>query len=815
MVEAPLSNLGTTLRKMSVSRRLLAGRYVPVILSAIIGTLVTIGAFLLVCSWEYKVAVIDFQSKAKSYLEVINADLDEANTLLYTIAAFIGSSDHPVTAPEFASFSATLHRRVNGLRDTAWAPRVTLAERPKFERDARAAGIAHYEVRQFGPHRKLVRVTPRSAYYPLLYIESGAAKRPMLGFDLISEKLRSRVVKHALATGLPAATPPMDVNTVKQRGAGVLSYMPVYRSASSGANGSQAARGLVLGVFDIPVLVKNTFEKRADSMSGLNLYLFNPAARGARRMIYRTASADGPAPAASEQALRAGAHSESTVLLIDQQLGAIVTPAQPLERIRWSLFGILTLMAGFTMTAMIITYLLRSIRRTMQLEALTTGLQASTEQITQISRHDALTGMPNRVMFYERMGQELARFRRGVPFALLFLDLDRFKAVNDTLGHGAGDQLLCAVAGRINDCVRETDMATRLGGDEFAVLLGNTADSSTISLVANRLIDSISKPYLIGKESVVIGVSIGAAMAAKGATGEDVVAEADLAMYEAKAAGRGTLRLFEQHLRSRVDEKRNFEKDLRGALERDELDIHYQPMVNLADGRISAFEALVRWKHPELGVIPPAKFIPIAEESGLIGQLGAWVMRKACHDAAGWPEAVKVAVNVSPFQLKATTLLDEILEILSSSGLPPGRLELELTEAAVLEESETTLAMLIKLRELGVIVAFDDFGTGYSSLSSLMQFPFDKIKIDRSFVENSETSTSAAAIVRAVVALGSSLNLTTTGEGVETPGQLASLRSIGCTEAQGYLFSRARANAEVPSMLRAFGARTVMSESRR
>jgi diguanylate cyclase (GGDEF)-like protein len=787
---------------MSGSRRLLAARYVPVILSAIIGTFVTIGAFLFVCSWEYRVAVIDFQSKAKSHLEVINAELDEANSLLYTIAAFIGSNDHAVTANDFVRFSAALHRRVSGLRDTAWAPRVTLAERPKFERDARAAGIVHYEVRQFGPHRKLVRATPRPAYYPLLYIESGGEKRPMLGFDLISEKLRARVVKHALATGLPAATPPMDVSTGRQRGAGVLSYMPVYRSASSGANGSQAARGLVLGVFDIPALVKNIFEKRAGSMHGLNLYLFNPAARGARRVIYRTASADGPAAAASEQALRAGAHSESTVLLIDRQLGAIVTPAQQLQRIRWSLFGILTLIVGFTMTGMIVAYLLLSIRRTLQLETLTTGLQATTEQIIQMSRHDALTGMPNRVLFQERLEQALAHFGRGVPFALLFLDLDRFKAVNDTLGHGAGDQLLCAVAGRIDDCVRGTDTAARLGGDEFAVLLADTADSLTISLVANRLIKSISKPCIIGDESVVIGVSIGAAIAAQGATGEDIVAEADLAMYEAKAAGRGTLRLFERNLRSRVDEKRVIENDLRSALERSELEVHYQPLVNLADSRVSAFEALVRWKHPEHGMISPARFIPIAEECGLIGQLGAWVLRKACEDAAGWPEAVKVAVNISPVQLKGTTLLGEIVEILTSSGLPPGRLELELTEAAVLEDSGTTLAMLMTLRELGVVVAFDDFGTGYSSLSSLLRFPFDKIKVDRSFVENSETSASAAAIVRAVVGLGASLNLTTTGEGVETMAQLQSLRSIGCTEAQGYLFSPARPNVEVPSMLR-------------
>lgn len=814
--------IGATLRKMRQSRRLLATRHGPVILSAIVGTLVTIGAFFLVCSWEYRVAMIDFQSKAKTYLEVINADLDEANTLLYTIAAFVGSNDHAVTANDFARFSAALHRRVRGLRDTAWAPRVTLAERPKFERDARAAGIARYEVRQFGPHRKLVAAAPRPAYYPVLYIESGGAKRPMLGFDLISEKLRARVVMHALATGLPASTPPMDVNTVRQRGAGVLSYMPVYRSASSGPNGSRAARGLVLGVFDIPALVKNIFDTKASSARGLNLYLFNPAASGARRVIYRSASAGGPAAAASEQTLRAGAHSESTVLLINRHLGAIVTPVRPLQFVSWTLFAITTLVLGLTMTAMIVAYLLLSLRRRLQLEVLAAALKSTNatlyennEQITKISLHDALTGMPNRLQFRNRMDEAAARLRRGAPFVLFFLDLDRFKAVNDTLGHGAGDELLCLVAQRIADSIRDVDTAARLGGDEFAIILADLTDSAGIAVVANRLIDSISKPYLLAAGPVVIGVSIGAAFAKLGETTGALIAEADLAMYDAKQAGRGTFRIFEERLRSRVDDQRLLENDLRAALERNELEVYYQPIVNVALQRVSAFEALARWNHPQRGMIPPDEFIPVAEECGLIGQLGVWVLLTACKDAAGWPQPVKVAVNVSPVQLKDKGLLDNILHCLATSGLAPRRLEIELTEAAVLQHSGTTLALLTQLRSLGVTVALDDFGTGYSSLSSLLRFPFDKIKVDRSFVENVPTSPSAAAIVWAVAGLCSKLNMLTTAEGVETLEQLEHLGRIGCSEAQGYWFSPARPNLEVPSMLRALDARSVISALRR
>jgi diguanylate cyclase (GGDEF)-like protein len=400
------------------------------------------------------------------------------------------------------------------------------------------------------------------------------------------------------------------------------------------------------------------------------------------------------------------------------------------------------------------------------------------------------------------MDQAIARFRRGAPFGLLFLDLDRFKAVNDTLGHGAGDRLLCAVAERIANCIRETDTAARLGGDEFAIVLADTAGEVNLEQVAQRLIDSIKEPYAIDGRQIVIGVSIGGSLAGQGVTTETIVAEADLAMYDAKEAGRGVFRLFERDLRTRVDEKRVLENELRHALAAGELEVHYQPLLNLQDNRVVSFEALVRWRHPVQGMIPPARFLPVAEECGIIGQLGLWVLRTACQDAAGWPVPVKLAVNVSPLQLKDPTLFASVVKILEATGLAPRRLELELTEASVLDNSEQTLTALRQLREIGASIAFDDFGTGYSSLSSLLRFPFDKIKIDRSFIDDSERSPSAAAIVRAVVGIGTSLNLVTTGEGIETREQLARLRGYGCTEVQGFLFSPARPNSEVPRLLR-------------
>lgn len=798
---------------MNIAQRILRRRYLAVVLTAFVGALSTIASFLVVCSWEYRVAEIRFQSQAKSYLEAVNADLGNASTLLYTIAAHISSSDDRVSAHEFGAFSADLHRRVSGLRDTAWAPRVTLAERAKFERDARAAGLTGYQIMQIGPHGKLIRAKPRPNYFALLYFEAGGAKRAMLGVDLTAEKVRARAAQRALKTGQPAATPPMDVVTVQHPGAGVLSYMPVYASRHVGPGRPDMAQGLVLGVFDLHELLEKSLA-RATTMAGLNLYVFNPAARPDRRVIYRTVLSATAGLPLTEAGLRSGAHWESTIVLVDQHLSAIVTPVVPLRFLSWTLFAIATLMGGFTMTGMIVAYLLLSTRRTTQLETLTASLKATTvtlyetnEHITKISLHDALTGMPNRLLFRERMDQAVARFRRGAPFVVLFLDLDRFKAVNDTLGHGAGDSLLCAVAERIGGCIRDVDTAARLGGDEFAIILSNLTDEAGIAIVANRLIESISKPYVLEAGPVVIGVSIGAAIATHGATAASMAAEADLAMYEAKDAGRGTFRVFEERLRARVSDKRLMENDLRSALEQNELEVHYQPMVNLAENRVSCFEALVRWNHPLHGMIPPIEFIPVAEECGLIGQLGLLVLLKACEDAAGWPENIRVAVNVSAVQLKDAAMLSNVLQCLSTSTLSPARLEIELTEAAVLQNDRKTMALLSDLRKLGVAVAFDDFGTGYSSLSNLLRFPFDKIKIDRSFVGNIEASPNADAIVRAVAGLGAHLNLTTTGEGVETAQQLERLRSVGCTEAQGYLFSPAVPNAEVPELLRALDKR--------
>jgi diguanylate cyclase (GGDEF)-like protein len=417
-----------------------------------------------------------------------------------------------------------------------------------------------------------------------------------------------------------------------------------------------------------------------------------------------------------------------------------------------------------------------------------TEQRRSEAKIAHMAHHDALTGLPNRALLHERLLQALAR--RGVT-ATHVLDLDRFKLVNDTLGHPVGDKLLQIVADRLRSLVRETDTIARLGGDEFAIVQAGLAQVADATSLAQRVIASLSEPLDVDGHHVVIGTSVGIAVGpCDGDSPGELLRNADLALYRAKSDGRGTYRFFEAEMDAQMQARRILEQDLRKALAGGEFELHYQPVVDLGSHRISGCEALVRWHHPERGMVSPGTFIPLAEEIGVIVPLGEWVIRQACATAARWPGNLKIAVNLSPAQFRSSGLLQVIVGALASSGLPADRLELEITETILLHESEATLDTLYRLRELGVRIAMDDFGTGYSSLTYLQRFPFDKIKIDRSFVGNIVENTSSLNIVRAVAALARGLGVAATAEGVETEAQLDAIKTEGCTEMQGYLFSK-------------------------
>jgi diguanylate cyclase (GGDEF)-like protein len=427
-------------------------------------------------------------------------------------------------------------------------------------------------------------------------------------------------------------------------------------------------------------------------------------------------------------------------------------------------------------------------------------------KITHMAQHDALTDLPNRVLLRERLEHALAMTcRGGAHLAVLMLDLDRFKEVNDTLGHPAGDALLQAVAARLQGCVRETTLIARLGGDEFAVI--EYVENPVVEAVAlaERIKKALCEPFDLGDNRVVAGTSIGIAVAPRDGTDSDeILKSADLALYSAKSGGRGSFRFFEPELDQLMHARRNLERDMRSALANGEFELCYQPLVNLKSGKISGFEALLRWHHPERGLVMPGEFIPLAEETGLIAPLGEWVLRTACAEAAKWPADLGIAVNLSTAQFRSQELVAVIVGALASSGIAPGRLELEVTETAIMDDSEVVFAALGQLQKLGVRIALDDFGTGYSSLSFLQKFPFDKIKIDRSFVnELSSAREESRLIAGAVVRFAVSLGKTTTAEGVETREQWDLLSEAACAEMQGYYFSAPVHATEVEQMLRA------------
>ncbi|HVS25704.1 MAG TPA: EAL domain-containing protein [Burkholderiales bacterium] len=416
------------------------------------------------------------------------------------------------------------------------------------------------------------------------------------------------------------------------------------------------------------------------------------------------------------------------------------------------------------------------------------------KQLNYLANHDALTGLPNRLLMEDRLRQAIAQaHRNGYLAAVMLIDLDQFKMVNESLGHHAGDLLLMEVARRIKQCAREGDTIARLGGDEFTVILHNAGTVEHVSSIAQMILEEFSRPLTIDRQELFTSASIGISIyPADGDEPDALIKHADTAMYSAKKLGRSNHRFFTDDLNAKVRERIVLENGLRTAVQRNELRLYYQPKVNVASGRIIGAEALLRWQHPQLGLVSPEIFIPIAEETGLIVPIGEWVLRTACNQICVWHNAgheLHVAVNLSPYQLREQDLCDRITEIMLQTGVPANQLEVEITESVLVENAENAIAVLNTLKSQGIAIAIDDFGTGYSSLSYLGRFPLDILKIDQSFVRNITTDEGNTAIVRAILALAKSLGMKVVAEGVESNTQLSFLSAHGCDFAQGYFFS--------------------------
>jgi diguanylate cyclase (GGDEF)-like protein len=432
-------------------------------------------------------------------------------------------------------------------------------------------------------------------------------------------------------------------------------------------------------------------------------------------------------------------------------------------------------------------------------------LQAKSQYL---AYHDSLTGLGNRLLFKEHLEQALRDVSLPHPSAVLFLDLDGFKSVNDTLGHSVGDMLLKSIAAKLRNILRPTDRISRLGGDEFAILQTAGAQPASSLAMAEEILAIVGQQNVIDGHDVTVGASIGIAFGSAGETDAEIILKnADIAMYSAKSDGRGTYRVFDPEMDSIVQQRRILERNLRAGFSNNEFKLFYQPLVNLRTRKVKAFEALIRWEHPERGLISPAEFIQVAEEMGLIVPLGEWVLRQACAEAVDWPEEICVSVNLSPLQFAKGNLVSTVMNALASSGLPGSRLELEITESVLLEKSERNISILNQLRELGIRISMDDFGTGYSSIGYLRSFPFDKIKIDQSFVRDLMVDEGSLAIVRAIAGLGVSFGIITTAEGVETEEQMRCLNLEGCTEVQGYFFSKPVPADEIAELLKSLADR--------
>jgi diguanylate cyclase (GGDEF)-like protein len=470
---------------------------------------------------------------------------------------------------------------------------------------------------------------------------------------------------------------------------------------------------------------------------------------------------------------------------------------QELIRLHWAFSGIA---ASLILVGVVLIFLLDKHNRL---------LGRAHEELHVLAHQDALTGLPNRVVLRNELEHALTRLKpNGRTVSVSYLDLDHFKDVNDSFGHETGDELLKAVADRLRACIPASEgqvknLISRFGGDEFAILQTGIRRPQESAALASRIVEALRAPFSVNGQELFIGTSIGIALAQKNMTPSQILKHADMALYHAKADGRGTFRFFEPDMDEQLQARRVLEVDLRKAMTNGEFELFYQPQINIQKNEIGGFEALLRWHHPERGLVPPAEFIPVIEDTGLISPLGDWIIEQACKEAATWPRDVHVAVNLSPIQFRNRGLVQSVSRALAASGLAPNRLELEITESVLLQDNEMTVSTLHQLRRLGVRVAMDDFGTGYSSLSYLRSFPFDKIKIDQSFVREMSQRADCLAIVQSVANLGASLGMPTVAEGIETEDQLRQIQAAGCTDAQGYYFGRPKPARELVHTLAA------------
>jgi diguanylate cyclase (GGDEF)-like protein len=772
-------------------RRIRASRlrpHRPALVAAAIGLLLSLIAACAVGRWEQRVTRAEFEGVAATELIVLQNGINEYLSRLGALRTLFESANEEITRSEFEVFSGRLFENHPGILRVGWLPKIYRKERADYEAAAVNDGVVGYQIKAFAAAGVVLPAPPSNQYFPV-YFSTEPKTSVVYGMDYSTEPMRWNTLQRARDNDSVAALPTKLVYDTKGGTHGVLVSVPVYVKGTSRNTIADRRRnldGYVVGIFDLAQLLQSIRTATAAS-SDIAINAYPPDLGRSAGPQYRSIPDYSSAPQTPIEAFASATRWSATLTVGDAEWQVLTVPAAGGRLTARYDRALIVLTAGVMITIFVVVYIVLASRNSRQVEL-------ANQRVLELARIDVLTGLPNRGVFLEQLEAAVDRRAspRGDSFSVLMLDLDRFKNVNDSLGHAAGDALLREVAGRLRSALRDTDLLARLGGDEFAIIQAGCEDQREGSIdLAARICRSIAEPFLLLGRQVEVGTSIGIAMVPEhGGDLEQLLKKADLALYRSKSAGRNCATVYDQAMSEELEARNTLEGDLRDAIARCQFEVYYQPFFDVQSGDRRGFEALVRWRHPVRGLVPPDQFIPLAEETGLIVPLGEWVLRRACDDATRWPEGVKVAVNLSPVQFKQAELFEVIQSALRNSGLPPERLELELTESVLLERAAENYAFMQKLKSIGVALALDDFGIGYSSLSCLTAFPFDKIKIDKSFIGNLNRLHKSSAIISSVVTLARGLDMSVTAEGVETREQFEMLRTLGVNFAQGYLLGR-------------------------
>jgi diguanylate cyclase (GGDEF)-like protein len=751
--------------------------YRPALIAACIGVLASLVGAIAVGRWENRIARAEFDALAEAQAILIQNGVNEYVSRLTALRTRFESANDDITRSEYQTFSGRLFEAHPGIMRVAWLPRIKRKERGEYEAAAITDGVPAFRIKSYPDGT----VAPENDEYFPVYFSTEPKTSTVYGLDYWSVPDRRAVLEQSRDYDMIGAlrTRLYDVKKGARQSA-VMVGIPVYAKGTSRTTVADRRRnltGFVIGIFDLPLLLQSI---RATSPvnPAIAINVFPPdtglGAIGAQR-------------AADEMPRKAPEGSmfwQTNLRIGDTDWLFQAAPAARGAMMTSHDRALALYAAGIATTIFLAVYLTLSSRNAL-------ALSIANRRVLELAQTDALTGLANRARFLEQLQAINAADGSG-RFAVFLLDLDRFKNVNDSLGHAAGDELLVQVARRLRSELRSSDVLARLGGDEFALIQTGCPDQRNAAVdLAQRIIKFIAEPFQIMGQRVEIGTSIGIALAPEhGRDQEHLLKKADLALYRSKSAGRSCYTVYDHAMSAELEARNTLEGDLRDAIARCQFELHYQPFYDVNSKQRRGVEALVRWRHPLKGLVPPDQFIPLAEATGLIVPLGEWVIGRACDDAMFWPDDIKVAVNLSPVQFKQAELFDVIKSALARSGLAPERLEIEITESVLLEREAENESFIDKLKTLGISLALDDFGTGYSSLRSLTAFPFDKIKIDRSFVANLSTRDESEAVISSVVTLARGLGIAITAEGVETEEQLEHLRTLGVHYVQGYLLGR-------------------------